>query len=358
MVQYYGMKSLIVFTLLCLTTAQHAVEDFTELRTLDGKLYRQVKVTKTSPAEIRIMHADGFSIIPLSALPPEVLVRFASKVDKTAEELAEAERKLNNSRAYTASRAAFQANPSEPAPVSTAAAPQVRMDEYIAAAIANRRLLMIAYDNGVEGPRLVEPHFLGVTTTGHWALSGWFREGASKSGQGEGWRTYFLEKITAMEMVNQVFAGARPGYDPEGGGLFQSYAARLPGAGIQASPSSAAPVINSGSLSTRQATPVGRSSDDPQRIAEQMARQQRQQAVGAVAGGGAVVVQSNIDGEFTGFEGERVFKLLNGQVWQQADFYYHYHYAYGPRVLIYQAAGGWMMKVDGVEKAVRVNLLR
>lgn len=355
------MKALMIFALLCLTTSLHAADDFAELRTLDGKLYKQVKVTKTSPAEIRIMHADGFAIIPLSALPPEVLARFASKVDKTAEELAEAQRKLDNSRAYTASQAAFQPKPAAPAPVSTpsAAAPQVRMDEYIAAAITNRRMLMIAYDNGAEGPRLVEPHLLGVTTTGHWALSGWFREGASKSGQGEGWRTYFLEKITAMEMVPQGFDGPRPGYDPEGGGLFQSYVARLPGAVQQAMPSSAVPVINSGSLSTRQATPVGRSSDDPQRIAEQMARQQRQQAVGVpAAGGGAAVVQSNIDGEFTGFEGEKVFKLLNGQVWQQADFYYHYQYAYGPRVLIYSAAGGWMMKVDGVEKAVRVNLLR
>jgi hypothetical protein len=70
------------------------------------------------------------------------------------------------------------------------------------------------------------------------------------------------------------------------------------------------------------------------------------------------VIESSIDGDFEGFEGEKVFKLLNGQVWQQMDFTYQYHYAYGPRVMIYQAGGRTMMKVDGVDKPVRVMQLR
>ena len=91
-------------------------------------------------------------------------------------------------------------------------------------------------------------------------------------------------------------------------------------------------------------------------MAEQAARDRAAQGLPPVVVAG--VIESSIDGEFSGFEGEKVFKLLNGQVWQQMDFTFHYHYAYGPRVMIYQANGGTMMKVDGVDKAVRVMQLR
>jgi len=59
------------------------------------------------------------------------------------------------------------------------------------------------------------------------------------------------------------------------------------------------------------------------------------------------VIESSIDGEFKGWEGETTYKLINGQVWQQASYHYHYHYAYSPKVLIFPSAGGFKMKVDG-----------
>ncbi|ERS91787.1 hypothetical protein [Halomonas sp. PBN3] len=70
------------------------------------------------------------------------------------------------------------------------------------------------------------------------------------------------------------------------------------------------------------------------------------------------VIESQVDGEFEGWEGETVVKLMNGQIWMQAEYYYEYHYAYMPDVLIYQSGGGWKMKVDGIDKAVRVEQLR
>ena len=351
-----------------------AADEFPELRTLDGKLYKQVKVTKTSPAEIRVMHADGFAIIPLSQLPPEIRARYG-QTSKNAEMIAEAERELNNIRARPAAI---------PAPSTPQAQQQaMRMDEYIAAAIANRKILMIAYDNGAEGPRLVEPHLLGVTTAGHWALSGWFREGASQSAKGEGWRTYLLEKITAMEMVEQTFDGARPGYDAEGGGLYQTLSARLPvGQNGQTRQQLQAQQYQAvtgqpydlclQAVMTYEwcaANPQGgvvngvsynqQARDEQLRLAMNVLNSRpAAPAVAAPVAVGRGVIESSIDGEFTGFEGEKVFKLLNGQVWQQSDFYYHYRYAYGPRVMIYQGNGGWMMKVDGVERAVRVLLLK
>lgn len=64
---------------------------------------------------------------------------------------------------------------------------------------------------------------------------------------------------------------------------------------------------------------------------------------------------SQIDGEFTGYNDGVVFKLLNGQVWQQNKYKYKYHYAYCPHVRIYtDASGSCLMEVEGVDEPVEV----
>jgi|TARA_B100001964_G_scaffold242088_1_gene315991 hypothetical protein len=68
----------------------------------------------------------------------------------------------------------------------------------------------------------------------------------------------------------------------------------------------------------------------------------------------AKVIESNIDGDFEGWEGETIVKLMNGQIWEQSEYYYTYHYSYMPKVLIYRSGGGYKMKVDGIEKSVGV----
>ncbi len=70
------------------------------------------------------------------------------------------------------------------------------------------------------------------------------------------------------------------------------------------------------------------------------------------------VIESQIDGDFKGWEGETIYKLLNGQIWQQASYHYHYHYAYSPKVLIYPSEGGYKMKVEGDnDEPIAVRLL-
>jgi hypothetical protein len=69
-------------------------------------------------------------------------------------------------------------------------------------------------------------------------------------------------------------------------------------------------------------------------------------------------IESQIDGDFEGWEGETVVKLTNGQVWQQTEFHYHYHYAFMPKVTILKTATGHKMIVDGVPKATGVTLLK
>ena len=72
----------------------------------------------------------------------------------------------------------------------------------------------------------------------------------------------------------------------------------------------------------------------------------------------AVRTESRIDGDFKGWEGETVFKLANGQIWQQTEFHYHYHYAFMPKVIILKTATGHKMIVDGVSKAIGVTQLK
>jgi hypothetical protein len=70
------------------------------------------------------------------------------------------------------------------------------------------------------------------------------------------------------------------------------------------------------------------------------------------------VIESQIDGDFNGWEGGTIYKLLNGQVWQQLDAHYHYHYAYSPKVLVYPTNGGLKMHVEGDnDQDVSVQLL-
>jgi len=66
------------------------------------------------------------------------------------------------------------------------------------------------------------------------------------------------------------------------------------------------------------------------------------------------VIETQIDGDFEGWEGETIFKMMNGQIWQQSSYAYMYHHAYSPEVIIYETSRGYMMKVDGVEETINV----
>ena len=69
-------------------------------------------------------------------------------------------------------------------------------------------------------------------------------------------------------------------------------------------------------------------------------------------------IESVIDGTFEGFEGETIVKLINGQIWQQTEYYYYYWYAFMPEVLIYKDGSNYKMKVDGIDKSIRVMRLK
>lgn len=72
---------------------------------------------------------------------------------------------------------------------------------------------------------------------------------------------------------------------------------------------------------------------------------------------GKIVVQSQIDDDFKGFDDEVLFSLYNGQYWIQKNYKYWYHYAYMPRVTIYFLNGSYLLNVDGQTEFVEVEQL-
>lgn len=65
------------------------------------------------------------------------------------------------------------------------------------------------------------------------------------------------------------------------------------------------------------------------------------------------VVESRIDGEFKGWDGKSIYKLQNGQVWQQQTYKYEYKYAHIPEAIVYETGSGYKMCVEGTVADVR-----
>jgi len=66
-------------------------------------------------------------------------------------------------------------------------------------------------------------------------------------------------------------------------------------------------------------------------------------------------IESRVDGEFEGWDGETIFPLTNGQIWQQVQYAYIYSYKYRPSVTFYFTVGGCTLKVNGVNATIRVQ---
>ncbi len=72
----------------------------------------------------------------------------------------------------------------------------------------------------------------------------------------------------------------------------------------------------------------------------------------------APAIESNLAGDFNGWEGETVFKLDNGQIWEQAEHSYTYSYSYRPEVTIYRVSGGCRLKVEDEDETILVRRIR
>ena len=71
-------------------------------------------------------------------------------------------------------------------------------------------------------------------------------------------------------------------------------------------------------------------------------------------------ISSRLVGSFSGYNGGAIFRLTNGQVWQQRRHKYKYKYKYRPTVRINKHQGRWLASFDCMDEpieVVRVNVL-
>ncbi|MEM5871894.1 MAG: hypothetical protein QW051_03405 [Candidatus Aenigmatarchaeota archaeon] len=84
------------------------------------------------------------------------------------------------------------------------------MHKLICEAIKSKRIIKFNYD-GFE--RVVEPHTCGIhKATGNVVLSAYQVGGYSSSEKIPYWRLYVVDKITDLEITNEIFIEPRPGY--------------------------------------------------------------------------------------------------------------------------------------------------
>jgi hypothetical protein len=81
-------------------------------------------------------------------------------------------------------------------------------------------------------------------------------------------------------------------------------------------------------------------------------------AVPAARNSCSPAIESTISGDIEGWSGDTIFKLDNGQIWQQAAYDYTYFYEYRPDVTIYQTSAGCRMKVEDETETVLVKRIK
>jgi hypothetical protein len=79
---------------------------------------------------------------------------------------------------------------------------------------------------------------------------------------------------------------------------------------------------------------------------------------GQTYGGCSPAIESSINGNFNGWDGETIWKLDNGEIWQQAEYSYTYSYSYHPQVTIYETSAGCRMKVEDEEETILVKRVK
>ena len=84
----------------------------------------------------------------------------------------------------------------------------------------------------------------------------------------------------------------------------------------------------------------------------------KESQTGKVSSGCSPAIETTISGDFNGWDGETIFKLDNGQIWQQAEYDYTYSYSYRPDVTIYAVSGGCRMKVEDEDETIMVKRVK
>jgi len=79
--------------------------------------------------------------------------------------------------------------------------------ELLEEAVQNLRVISFVYKGSI---RIVEPHLVGRNSKGNECLSAYQTGG----GSGQAFRSFHLNEIEDLEVLEEEFEGPRPGYNP------------------------------------------------------------------------------------------------------------------------------------------------
>jgi hypothetical protein len=69
-------------------------------------------------------------------------------------------------------------------------------------------------------------------------------------------------------------------------------------------------------------------------------------------------IESEIASDFNGFKRDNLYRLANGQIWEQVDFAIRVGVRFRPDVLIYENRRKWRMLVEGMNETIEVRRVR
>jgi len=81
-------------------------------------------------------------------------------------------------------------------------------------------------------------------------------------------------------------------------------------------------------------------------------------AAPSVGKGGANVIESMIVSKFEGLNVGNLYKLANGQIWEQVEPWVWVWIWINPSVMIFSVSGGYKMKVENIEHPVLVRRIK
>lgn len=73
---------------------------------------------------------------------------------------------------------------------------------------------------------------------------------------------------------------------------------------------------------------------------------------------GQTVIESTIVSNFQGLNAGNIYRLANGQIWEQIEPWIWVWVWVSPSVIIYPASGGYKMKVENIEHPVLVRRIK
>lgn len=68
-----------------------------------------------------------------------------------------------------------------------------------------------------------------------------------------------------------------------------------------------------------------------------------------------LIKETTIEGEFKGYDRDKIFTFPNGEKWQQAVYKYRYVYKYRPKVKLWKDGSKYYLEFDCINETIQVR---